>query len=579
LNCLTQRQLIAYMEDRLSSVNKKNLESHLDHCMHCQQRLEQWIEEGLDQAGETLAGDFLSDDLDQKIIRSLTPHPVTVLNLARQVPQIPTWKRRSIAIMKKTTIAAAALAVALTGGMLVSPTFATFVQGAFTSKPVSKADPAAPMSTGYLQKAGDEGIEQAAKNGFVQKVNLSTTDQGYTFEVQEVVADPLRISIMTSFTDQNGKPTDVYWDNMRKKTDENEHEYEEIVIKDKQGNVLKPVHASGSKKGGMSWQTNGDEQILFQHELSSYFTDVSKIPDELVVEFHIKKLGDTAGSWKLSVPVDMKKAKVATKTYEINKTYTTPQGLTLDLKQITFAPTGVEMVIDRTMKESGNMNYSYQLVDDQGTVLGDWDYADFQTKVNVLNTMKWRKSLPIEGGMRDFQYFHSIDEKKDLTFKLGSVYAEVPAEFNVKLDLARLEKEPVTAQEQGDRFTFKKFVRDQNEVDDFEDDGAAYIVNPDGTKTKIENAYDIAFDVTLGEETAAIYPFDAYWSVTDESGKKYDVNYYIKQSEYKDGKTTINGHMKVLDMKAPPKQLTISYDEKMVNYSNVDWKVPILSGE
>lgn len=587
MKCLTQEQLIAYMEDRLSAVNKQKLESHLDHCSFCQKQLEQWIDH-FEETVETPWENSLSADLDQKIIRTLSPHPVRVLNRANSMPTTSLWKKRSITIMKRVTFAAAALTVVVSSGMLISPTFASYVHAAFTSSPIDKSAPEATDSNDLRQMAYDIGIRKAAQNGFAQPVNKSTTDQGITLEIKEVVADPLRISILASVRDENGKPLEIFWQDMFARTDQEPI----FTIKDQKGNILLPAHPSDTSKESIhnpneEWNSarNTDGFLFLNRELRSYFDDLSKIPDELLVEFDIKKMGDTKGNWKLSVPVDMKKAKAATKIHEINKSYTTPQGLKLDVKQITLAPSGVEMVIDRSdAEDKRRKDYSYELVDEQGTVLGAWDSKEILRKAskqrNVIDGLKWRHSLPMENGSRDFHYFQPIDPSTSISFKLGSVYTEESAAFRATLDLDRIEKAPVTAEDQGDRFTFKKYeyVKDANRVVDVEgfDDGA-YSFNADGTATKLEG-YHLAFEGMLGEEAAAMSPFRAYWSITDENGKKYDdVQYFIDRTDYKNGRAELTGSLIVLNIEPLPKQLTITATKRMVEHRNVDWEVPVLS--
>ncbi|MED1945284.1 MULTISPECIES: DUF4179 domain-containing protein [Brevibacillus] len=581
MNCLTQRQLIAYMEDRLTPMNKRNVESHLDHCTHCQYQLEQWIDE-LHQTEETMWEDSLSANMDQKIIQMLSPHPVRVLNPAIPSHQPPAWKQRSITIMKRMTIAAAALTVVVSGGMLVSPTFASYVHAAFTNSPIGKADPVAPVSNSFLQQIADKGIAQAAKNGFAQSVNVSATDQGLTFTVHEVVADPLRISIAASLNDKNGKPLDSFMSEMVRRSNREPL----ITIKDKQGNILTPSEEKNAQYPNKPWHVSmyAEQGVMnLDRELRSCFDDISKVPDELIVEFNIKQLDDIKGNWKLSVPVDMKKAKAAMKTHEINKAYTTPQGLKLNVKQITFAPSGVEMVIDRTLAPSEKNAYSYELVDEKGKVVAAWDSTSIiheaSKRNNLINDVKWDHTQSTESGARDFHYFYPIDESQNLTFKLGSVYTEESAKLNAKLDTNRLEKkEVITAEEQGDQFTFKKYQKDPNAVVDVEGYDGHYRMNDDGTATKLEG-YHLAFEATLSPDAAAMGPYQ-YWTITDETGKKYeDIEYLIDKTEYENERAIFGGMVFLENLTTLPKQLIITSDKRMVEHKNVEWEVPISAGK
>lgn len=581
MNCLTQRQLIAYMEDRLSPVNKHTIDQHLDHCTHCQQLLEQWIDE-LHQTEETMWEDSLSEHMDQKIIHMLSPHPVRVLTPATPSHQPPAWKQRSITIMKRMTIAAAALTVVVSGGMLISPTFSSYVNAAFTNSPIGKADPTAPANSSILQKVGDKGIEKAAKNGFAQTVNVSATDQGLTFTVQEVVADPLRISIAASLKDKNGKALDSFMTEMVSRSSKEPL----ITIKDKQGNVLTSSDEKNAQTPNQPWfvTTNVESGVMnLDRELRSFFDDLSKVPDELIVEFNIKELGDTKGNWQLSVPVDMKKAKAATKTHNINKSYTTPQGLKLDVKQMTFAPTGVEMVIDRPLAADEKNAYSYELVDEKGTAIAAWDSTavirEASKRNHVINEVKWDHTQSTDTGTRDFHYFYPISESQNLTFKLGSVYTEEAAELHAKLDVDRLtKKELIKAEDQGDEFTFKQYEKDPNAVVDAEGYEGHHRVNDDGTTTKLEG-YDMTFEATLSPNTAAMHP-TPYWTISDETGKKYeDVTYAIDKTEYENGRAIFGGTIFLENVTSLPKQLIITSEKRMVEHKNVEWEVPIYAGK
>lgn len=64
----------------------------------------------------------------------------------------------------------------------MSPTFAAYVKSLFDSS--------------------DQELQHAVQEGFSQKVNASVTDQGYTLEIEEILADPMRIVAVYSIKDQ-----------------------------------------------------------------------------------------------------------------------------------------------------------------------------------------------------------------------------------------------------------------------------------------------------------------------------------------------------------------------------------------
>lgn len=579
MNCLTSQELDAYVDDRLSQADRHKWEQHLDHCPHCQQQLEAYID-CLAQANEPWS-ETISADLEQKVIRSLSPHPVSILSrTAGARASTPTrQKKRSLTVMKNVSIATAALALVVSGGMLMSPTFSSYVNAAFASNPLNNEAPAA--SKTILGQFGDDGIRQAVQNGFTQFPQVQVTDQGITFAVQEVIADPFRIQLATSITDQAGKPLEVFWQDMYQQ----ETKKPVVTLKDKHGNILQP--ADFAKAGGGAVNPNDEwknhrnlaGQLFLERELKTYFTDVSKVPDELVVEFSVQQMGETKGNWKLSVPVNMQKAKAATKTEAIHKSYTTPQGIAFTLQEMTFAPTGVELVIDQRTNADKSFSYSYELVDDRGTVIAARDPQTFTGRVNKSkNDIRSMSGVPfqsIEGGFRSYHYFQPIAPQTKLSFKLGSVYTEEPTDFRVKIDLGQLAKQPVLAEDHEDRFTFKKFVKDPDRVVDVEgyDDGA-YTVKPDGTTTKIEG-HHIAFDITLGKKTAPLLTAPAYWTVTDETGKEYDTDYYVDKSELVNGQGHFAGTMLVKDSDPLPKEFIITSTKRIARHDDADWQVPI----
>ena len=67
----------------------------------------------------------------QNIIKKLPAYPLKVLKTIDPQSSVQkNWKKRSVDIVKKTTIAVAGLAVIVTLGTAVSPTFASYVSGA-----------------------------------------------------------------------------------------------------------------------------------------------------------------------------------------------------------------------------------------------------------------------------------------------------------------------------------------------------------------------------------------------------------------------------------------------------------------
>ncbi len=566
MRCLKDDQLDAYLGDELTPLQSEAFQAHLASCHLCQQQLKQFVDE-LETSEDMEIEDWQTEAVTQGVVEKLAPYPVTVLKPIQQRSSAPTnWKKRSVDIVKKTTLAVAGLALAVSFGMMVSPTFATYVQGLYAANSPIKGPYFGTPGIDKLfdEKQTDQGVKEAVEKGYVKPLDLKVTDQGLTFEVKAVLADPLQIKILGSVTDKNGKKIDNFWkDQFSVISSENVNDFREIVIKDKQGNVITPYDTEMKHDGNplpesYMWMPlpNGDNFVL-DRGLNRFFKDRSEMPDEMIVELHVKRIGDTKGTWNLEIPVDLKSAKAATKTVTVNKQYKSPQGVAIDFKQVTFAPSGTELVLDTnyetTYRASDKKGLRYELVDDQGNVLGEWDdsrqYRDNEEQKNVVYSLS--RGVNNDNGARWFQTFHSIDSTTNFTLKLKSIFALEPAAFSAKLSLAELEQKPITAEEQGNRFTFKKVTKETDE------DGTNYFINVEGT---------------LAKDIAGITPD---WKATDESGETYSVSFYPSITVDESGGRKLSGQLKIWDVKKQPKTFTITYDKKLKEYRDVNWEVPI----
>ncbi|MFD0680661.1 MULTISPECIES: anti-sigma factor family protein [unclassified Paenibacillus] len=131
MKCMETNPLNAYMEGQLSQSESIRFEKHLESCKDCQLQLEHWINkhEDFEDSWEEEVSDeaFMQNILDQ-----LTPYtPSEDTNPAEVVidsPKLINWKQRSLDIMKKITIAAVGLAVVISLGTYVPPTFANYAK-------------------------------------------------------------------------------------------------------------------------------------------------------------------------------------------------------------------------------------------------------------------------------------------------------------------------------------------------------------------------------------------------------------------------------------------------------------------
>ncbi|XOS91420.1 DUF4179 domain-containing protein [Brevibacillus laterosporus] len=111
-----------------------------------------------------------------------------------------------------------ALLLTVSVGSYVSPTFAAYVKSLF-------------------EGSSDKELQYAAQEGFSQKVNASVTDQGYTLEIKEILADPMRIVAVYSIKDQQNNF--IHPDKL---------DISKVEVTDLKGNVIKETRMFGMSR-------------------------------------------------------------------------------------------------------------------------------------------------------------------------------------------------------------------------------------------------------------------------------------------------------------------------------------------
>ncbi|MFS0557976.1 DUF4179 domain-containing protein [Brevibacillus sp. 179-C9.3 HS] len=537
MRCLSNEQLDAYLFHNLSMSEHKKIDDHVTACPKCTQRLSQYVE-GQDQAGDFVMEESETDRVAGKIIEKLPPYPLSVLHqgVDRTKLKQAKWKKRSLDIMKKTTVAVAGLALVVSLGTMVSPSFANYVNGLYVANAPKAAVPVSNSLFATFENA-DAGMLHAVKNGFVQTPNLSVTDQGITLEVKEVLADPVRFLVVGTAKDKNGK---VVLDANDMNTNYS------LVLKDTNGKNLLP-------KDEDYWQfyPTGTDYVMWHRELSTYVNRGNQLPDKVIVEVSLSQIGETKGKWQLSIPVDLTKAKAATKTVEVNQRHTTSEGEEILLRKVNFAPSGTELVLEAPQ----SMGLGYELVDDKGEIIAAWDDISLNSwdKVDMSSTsisknMITRYDLYSEEAGQKPTQIHlvaPITEQKKMTLKLQELYDYTSADLKAKLIPEKMSKEPVKAEEAGNVFTFTNYQFSDSTI-------------------------QIDVEGTLAQNIASVQK----WSAVDETGEKYFAFFDGKQTKDDQGNVELKGKVQIYTSN-PPKELTLGYTLKVIENSDQKWEVPI----
>jgi len=550
MNCSKADAVRAYFRGELTEKENRQVEKHVDSCPHCSRLVSEEDEFVLEIV---LPPSRLPSDFTQQVMRSLENVPIPI-------PK-PNWKKRSISIMKKTALAVASVTALITFGSIVSPTFASYVTSVIDSI-----------------KGVDNGIKKAVETGYVQVINKSDTVQGVTFTVEEVVADPTRIAIFSRLVDRDGKQIKL-----------RESEKFIVTFMDKDGNEIE-------RNGGQSQRPDG-EYFVFEREIFKDWPEPSKIPDEIQINIKTNSLDGRLGSWEVTFPVDMKKARTAAVVTDINQQYTTPQGISFSFKNIMTTPSASIFEMERTStdkwtqrlnqimsehnwnmatlekgknKEADmvlrylkNVGIAVQIFDEKGNAVAGYDDV-LHADINNLKKNDLKNMNVVEGSEDGSTYtirhgFSPFAKNQKLTMKLHSLYLHEPANFEMTVDVNALSKHSVAVEKDGTSYLLQSI----------------HVKNTDKEERIEGRFYD---------EPGVVIPFigklpegvidSLVWKAKDESGKVYDVSYNRKYNRGEDGRIHVTGAFFIEGMVQQPKTLTLSYMLQKKQYRNLQWEVP-----
>ncbi|MFS0917070.1 DUF4179 domain-containing protein [Brevibacillus sp. 179-C 1.1 NHS] len=555
MNCSKTEELRKYLTGELSAGEARLLERHVEECLRCQSQM---MEE------EDSSEEFPSLQVPSALPTDFTAQVMMALEQLPQPKPKINWKKRSVNILKKTALAVASVTAIITFGSMVSPTFASYVNSVIQSI-----------------KGVDQGMKQAAENGYAQAINKSATDQGITLVVKEVVADPVRMAIVANLVDQNGKPIRL----------DMENDDFSLTYKTKTGEDLNP--------GGGGYHLGEEGEYLYiKHDIFQLLKDRKTLPDEMIVSVDATILGGKEGSWKVEFPVDMKKAREVAHYTEIGQSYTTPQGIEINLQNILTVPSAslleLETVwtkerteqIQKLKEQNGwivkehkkgvyteaemmeryilDVGLAYQIIDEKGNVVVGYDDAIVGKELNQIGTNSVKNAYGgkvFDGGKKIAKWNGITPLAKDqkYKFKMHSLYLYEPVKFQATIPVATLLKDKVTVTNSGSTYTLTGFSLKTTE-------GEEKI----GNETYLGKGALISFSAVLPE--GVIYTSE--WSAQDESQQKYKVSRKAKYTRGKDGRVHVEGTFFIRDLEKQPKELKLSYAVQQRQYQDFNWEVP-----
>ncbi|NTU31282.1 DUF4179 domain-containing protein [Brevibacillus sp. HB1.1] len=335
---------------------------------------------------------------------------------------------------------ASAVLLGLLGSMQVSPTFAAYVKSIFA------------------QDGFDEGVQQAARQGFSETSNLSVTDQGITLEVKEIIADPVQVMVALMIKQSDGKPLLPTY----------------LSATNAESNAVELLDAKGEVMTD-KWGTTFEENVGFVRFILG---EKEQEPLPKMLSIHFDEIGDRKGNWKLQVPITMAKTTAATTVLPVNQTQVTKHGLKMTLHQIVNTPTATRIELETQWTEVAKKQLEQEAKKLTGKTTNP-DYAPF------LPYQQYRLGYYYEGAdgskgkeriiynsysMDRYGHFRWINDDDPLpkgkaaTLVINSLHKAIPYDMSVTFHPDELNKKPVIQQVGEDIFTLKsiKLAKDDD---------------------------------------------------------------------------------------------------------------------
>lgn len=561
MKCLNFEDYMRYLDSELTQKEAEKLEQHLHVCPFCQQQFHEYQQEYLIMDG-FLQVDDLPETFTQDIIAKL-PIGYYEWNKEKTIQEkiLNTLWRGSI--LKKITVTAASLAAIISLGTFISPTFAEYVK-----ETLFKAS-----------ENVDKGIETAAKDGFVNVVDKEVTDQGITLKVREVLADPYRI-VTTYEVMKGGTALEVK--DFFASTDVGD-EINKFYLTDDKGKVVKERFNIGDSN-----------RIVF--ELIDSDNPEGILPDNLIMHVEINQLDNNKGKWHLEIPIDMLKAKSATKSYPVNKSYTNKDGVEIKVQKIAFAPSGTIIQLETKhtkeradfitkMKEQRGQKdkaflfkhaqFDYIIKNDKGEVVANTSGAD---KDSITNKSGYNKK---EDTYISYNAFLPFSNQEKLTLEATSISYDEPIDYAISFKPSDLDKKKVTKPLYDSVVTVNKayltdsvngFLDTKKEL--VEKNGGLILFGEKNEEERkaIEKGVIIELDHTDPKDTLLT---NQSWKVKDEQGNihRAAMAYYITTKP--NGEKVAHYILGVKELKQIPNELSLILDETLVEDRNINWKVPL----
>ncbi|WP_408894236.1 DUF4179 domain-containing protein [Paenibacillus taichungensis] len=270
--------------------------------------------------------------------------------------------------MRRTGIAAAAVVILVGGAWFAFDHTAKSKQP--TVNAVNQRLPDIPVPIEVRSDYLTDDYKRLKPLDLVINPNIQIVDQGYTLKIRDVLVDRSQLIIITEQSNPEGSTIPIVYPDAGR-----------IHVTDEKGNRVASMavdtRLSSWKYQRFVFQLNDDipDHVFVRGELSYL-----KIPDHYNIDTGKITASNTTVDWSFQFNIDMTQAKLMAVEAPMNNTYTTPEGLKLDMTKLVRTPNGTRL----------DMNVS---LDDQlRTKVGeDWaEDMDIMYHIEIPETNEYR---------------------------------------------------------------------------------------------------------------------------------------------------------------------------------------------
>ncbi|USG65718.1 DUF4179 domain-containing protein [Brevibacillus ruminantium] len=536
-----QALLPAFVDGETGVTDERRVKAHLQHCRECQALYARLNEEnGLIRDGWSM--EMLPDDFAKEVMQQIEDEGIEVERTDERLikGQELTRQRSRKVVHKKGTlrisyfVTAAVLFISL--GAVISPAFASF------------------LSSFFQTMKGELGLRQAVNQGYSTEINQTVSDNGITLRVKEVVADPTRIVLSYVLEDSNGQILpDLYLPSFGSN---------KIFVTDQEGKVI-PSYA-------VFRRTSNYADLMFP---------LQDPQSQVIVHFEIKAIGSIKQqpvNLNMSIPVDLSQGKAATKQVTVSKQYTNANGIDVEMRHVTYAPSATQIHLRADWSKSSKetllqqveelkakkvktdeaisllTDYSigFTIEDKEGKILADSRKNNYEAENGLIYT--YMKPDELQPGI--IEWYHSFapfgEHPEDVFFHLDEMIVTQKAEFSLAIPLH--DKGKWGGEYEGNYYE----VQEVNEEKPVNSSMSSYILTIDSI-LKIDD-----------------FP---KWFVTDTEGRAYEVEYDLeKTNNYSNSKG--DHTVQTLIVKEVPKgvnELMLGLVSVKKQLPKVDWKIKL----